>query len=218
MPRMAAPVSASDERDMQRRRRRHTLDGQLHGRLLAAVVSFELALFATAWIYLYHAFAQRIDDARDAAAGIPAGLLQEFALVILACCLVNLLVLSIAHHLWAQRVRRMLADLHLRLDRVQALDLRASPGFVEGRPRHRLIELCDRWIEGERRRMLAIRIAAARLPRPLPAEPESSEALDALSALQEAAQQLRRAPGGRYAAAPAAGTRFEATRERMTCP
>lgn len=177
---------------MNSRRRRLYLDGQLQGRLLLALVSFETLLFASAWLFLYRSFAGSL-----AAAGeLPkaSAMAAEMAWVVLVCCLVNALVLTLAHFLWTRRVRRVVAGLEQRLQRIDSLDLRPDPAWNQERCHHRVIDLCDRWIEGERRRMLAVRIAAARLPRPLPTDADSPEAQDALAALQEAARLLRRTP------------------------
>ena len=53
------------------------------------------------------------------------------------------------------------------------------------------MDLTEKWIEGERRRMVAVRIATARLPARLPADPKGREAGEALESLREAASQLR---------------------------
>lgn len=183
----------------QPRRRRVYIDADLQGRLVVALVALETSLLAAACLYLYYAFGSIIDDnlyvihAADAAPMLPRMAL-ELAKVVAVCAVVNTVALVVAHRLWARHVRRVLASLRKRLERVRALDLRVDPAWADEREVHRLIDLCDRWVDNERRRMVAVRIAAARLPRPLPAG-TGPEVDDARQALTEAGEHLRRGGG-----------------------
>lgn len=187
---------------MSRRGRRRLLfvDRELQGRLLFALLALQLALLAGASSYLGTVFSTALDTA--SAAGAPVTLaellprmLGELALVMLVCIAANACLMHFAHHRWSQRVERVLGRLRERLQRVGELDLREPPPAARDSDGHRLLALCERWIEGERRRMLAVRIAAARLPRPLPGRGAGREAEDALAALREAADALRSGRG-----------------------
>jgi len=183
-----------------RRRRRVYVDGDLQGRLVAALVLLEVTLLLAALAYLHHAFGNIIDDslyvihAAERQPLLPR-LAAELGLVVLVCGLANTAALFVAHGLWAAHVRSVLADMRKRLDKVRALDLRPDPAWASEARKHRLVELTERWIESERHRMIAVRIAAARLPPKLPEDPAGREAAEVLEALREAADELRH--GGR---------------------
>lgn len=178
------------------RRKRIYVDGEIQGRLAAAMVVMEVALLLLACLYLYHAFGEIIDEnlyvihASESAPLLPR-LARELGLVVVVCALVNTVALVAAHHVWARHVRQVLDGMGKRLVRVRALDLRPDPEWRHERHRHRLVELTERWIESERRRIVAVRIAAARLPATLPIDPDGRDAEEALAALKEAAAQLR---------------------------
>ena len=173
------------------------IDSKLQGQLVRALVVLEVSLFAAACFYLYFALAGIIEErlyiihGADRVDLLPL-MLRELGLVVLVCGVINVLAVFIAHGLWVHQIRSVLAQLHLRMERVRQLDLRVAPPGAREATVHRLIDLCDRWIDAERRRMLAVRIAAARLPRPLPLAPASAEGADALAAIEEAAAQLQR--------------------------
>jgi len=182
------------------RRRRVYVDSDLQGRLVVALVALEVTLLVSAVLYLHHAFGDIIDEslyvihAADRQPLLPR-LAGQLGLLMLVCALINTTALFLAHGVWARHVRKVLDDMRKRLDKVRALDLRPDPAWATERSRHRLVELTERWIESERHRMVAVRIAAARLPSPLPCDPHSREAAEVLDALREAAQELRH--GGR---------------------
>ena len=175
------------------RRRRVYVDGHLQGRLALVLILFELALFATAWVYLYSSFSGLLANDQGATrSALLMTMARDLAVVVLACGALNAAVLLLIHGLWVRHVRSVLASLGRRLERIEAFDLRVDPARADEKEVHRLIDVCDRWIDAERQRMLAVRIAAARLPRPLPAQTRSREAREALAALQDATTQLRK--------------------------
>ncbi|MCB1887117.1 MAG: hypothetical protein KDH20_05900 [Rhodocyclaceae bacterium] len=178
------------------RRRRVYVDADIQGRLILALVALEVTLLVVACAFLYARFGAVIDQnlyvihAANREPLLPA-LIWELARVVLICAAVNTVALVAAHRIWTRHVRHVLDGMRERLDRVATLDLRPDPQWREAPDRHRLIDLTERWIEGERLRMVALRIATARLPASLPSDPDGREAREALEALREAAGQLR---------------------------
>lgn len=185
-------LGVQSNRRSSARRRQVYVDAEIQRRIVLALVAIEVLVLALACLMLARSFPKVVAGATAASgeAGLLRLLAAEFGRVALYCGIANVLAVLAAHALWARHVRKVLSGFARRLARVRALDLRREPARQAAT--HRLLDLCDRWIEGERRRMLAVRIAAARLPRPLPADPRSHEAAEALAALQEAAALLRR--------------------------
>jgi len=185
-----------DDREAPRRRKFY-VDGQLQRRLALALVALEVALFAGACAYLYFALVGIVDDNLYVIhAGEREGLLpqmaRELGWVALVCGAVNSVALAFTHRLWARHVRGVLGALDQRLARVRALDLRPDPASAGATGAHRLLELCDRWMEAERARVSAIDGALARLPASSRSDPADEAHRDALAALAEAATHLQR--------------------------
>lgn len=182
------------------RRRKFYVDGALQRRLALALVALEVALFSGACAYLYFALVGIIDDNLYVIhAGAREGLLpqmaRELGRVALVCGVINSLALVFTHRLWVRHIRRVLAALDQRLARVRALDLRPDPAPAGATGAHRLLDLCDGWIEAERTRVSAIDNALARLPASLRADPAGEAHRDALAVLAEAAGHLQRRVG-----------------------
>ena len=171
------------------RRRRVYVDGQLQGRLVAALVLLEAGLLVLACLYLYHAFGEIIDEslyvihAVDRRPLLPR-LAAALGWTVLVCALVNTAALVVADAIWSSHVRKVLATLRARLASVRALDLRPRP--AEGKPAHRLLALTERWIASERQRLVAAREAATGLI----SAPESGA--DTRESLESALRALRR--------------------------
>ncbi len=178
------------------RRKRVFVDADIQGRLIVALVVLEVSLLLAACAFLYMRFGAVIDGqlyvihAADREPLFPA-LALELVRVVLVCAAANTVALIVAHRIWSRHVRQVLDGMRSRLDRVARLDLRPDPRWRDEPQRHRLIDLTERWIEGERLRMVGLRIATARLPASLPTDPDGREAQEALAALREAASQLR---------------------------
>lgn len=176
------------------KRRKVYVDERLQGRFMLGLVLLELCLFVAACGYLYCALAEIIENnlyvihAAEHEALLPQ-MARELGLVALVCGALNSVALLVAHGLWSRHVSRVLGSLHRRMECVRSLDLRADSSVPAEAASHRLLELCERWIDAERLRIKSINGALARLPLDAP---QTADAQDARAALQEAAGHLQR--------------------------
>jgi hypothetical protein len=145
-------------------RRRHFIDRNVQGRLIAGLILIEVLLFAAAMWFVYLQMQTAIDQelyrvhqlATRSSPLLISALRQTLPWIVLA----NLLVLFSIDWIWGSYVNMIIHKLRQLARQVAALDLRSQPNAAE----HDVLRQAMQWVASEQARCQTIRQLVLALP------------------------------------------------------
>jgi HAMP domain-containing protein len=164
-------------------RRRHFVDRDVQGRLIAGLILIEVLLFAAAMWIVYQEMQTAIDQelyrVHQIAARSAPVLLYALYHTVPWIVIVNLLVLVAIDRVWGRYVNIVISKLRRSAQHVAALDLRGQLYDTE----HEVLRQAKHWIDSEHSRYRQLRQLVQALP-------DSLDAMD-YSARPQLIEQLR---------------------------
>lgn len=145
-------------------RRRHFVDRNVQGRLIAALILIEMVLFAAAMWFVYQEMQAAIDQELYRVHQIVARnspiLLHALYQTVPWIVLVNLLVLISLDRVWGRYVNIIIRKLRRSAQNVASLDLRSQLAGTE----HEVLHQARQWVASEHSRCQQIRQLVQSLP------------------------------------------------------
>jgi hypothetical protein len=139
-------------------RRSSYVDGRIQGRLVAAILLFEVLLISAGMLFLYYHLNQvmenqmfRIHPGRQEGQPI---LVQHLMVVIPAIVVANVMLVALIEWLWSGYISKIIWPLRHALQAVALLDLRYRPAPVV---EHEVLDKAGDWIQVERLRCAQLR-------------------------------------------------------------
>lgn len=134
------------------------LDERIQGRLLAAVLVFDVILFAGVMVVLYYHLNQVIEDQlfrihMGPQEGLPV-LVAELLRVAPYIVLAKVLIVAVVEWVWSDYVSRIGMSLRTAFQAVAFLDLRLRPAPLV---KHEVLDRAGDWIQSERLRCAQLR-------------------------------------------------------------
>jgi hypothetical protein len=156
------------------RRRRSYIDGRIQGRLVAAIVAFEMLLIVAGMLFLFydlnHVVEGRVFHVHPVSQDKSSELVGRLMLVIMVIVAVNIMLVAVIEYVWSGYIAKIVRPLRQALEALSRLDLRS--GMAPGVLQHEVLDKTSDWIQAERLRSARLR----RLAGELNAEMDPSEA------------------------------------------
>jgi len=134
------------------------VDGRIQGRLVAAILLFEVLLITAGMLFLYYDLNQVIEDQLfrvhpGRQEGQPI-LVQHLMLVIPAIVAANVMLVALIEWLWSGYISKIIWPLRHALEAFAMLDFRHRPAPVV---QHEVLDKTGDWIQDERLRCAQLR-------------------------------------------------------------
>ncbi len=146
-------------------RRIKLIDARLQGRLIVPLIVMETFIVTVAMLYLYYDYSALLEEYmysihRLGHEDFFLRLMQELAVAVLVMTFFNVLLLTVANHLWLERIRSILSCFRQGMSAVKQLDLRSRPACpVE----HEVLKQMEQWRQLEAGRYQQLREHLSRI-------------------------------------------------------
>ena len=139
-------------------RRSSYVDSRIQGRLVAAILLFEVLLIAAGMLFLYYDLNQVIEDQlfriHPGRQEGPSVLMTHLMVVIPAIVAANIMLVALIEWVWSDYISKIIWPLRHALQAVTLLDLRYRPAPVV---EHEVLDKAGDWIQVERLRCAQLR-------------------------------------------------------------